>query len=84
MLGVAHRIGGVVESSLLRQELHEQINELPDDIVREIADFMAFVLARQRMVPQYADWTDADWQQFTLNQFFRDTDTDIEYSLSTS
>ena len=70
-----------MNTTLLREQLHRQVNELPDELIREIADFVAFVLARRRMLEPYTNWTEDDWQQFTLSQFFRDTDDDIEYSL---
>ena len=65
----------------LREQLQQQINELPDEIVREVADFTAFVLARRRLLLPDGDWTEAEWQQFALSQFLHDTDNDVEYSL---
>ena len=65
----------------LREQMHQQLDALPDEIVHEVAEFMAFVLARRRMTQPYADWTDDDWQQFALAQFVRETDNDVEYTL---
>lgn len=52
-----------------------------DELIREIADFVAFVLARRRMLAPYADWTQDEWHQFALSQFLRETEDDVEYSL---
>jgi len=54
---------------------------MPDELVREIADFIAFVLARRRTPSPYADWTEEEWHQFALSQFLRETDDDVEYTL---
>jgi hypothetical protein len=65
---------------LLREQLRQQIERLPDDLLLEIADFMAFVLARRQSATAYTDWEHSQWQDFALGQFFRETD-DVEYIL---
>lgn len=66
----------------LREQLVQQLNELPDELIAEIADFTAFVLARRGMLTiDAADPTETDWQEFVLSQFLRDTDDDVEYTL---
>jgi hypothetical protein len=63
-----------------REQLHKQIDSLPDDIVQQIADFTLFVMARRKLSPDYVDWDDSQWQNFVLEQFFREED-EVEYSL---
>lgn len=65
---------------LLREELHKQIDNLPDDIVREIADFALFLVIKRQKPQEIADWNDEQWREFSLGQFFREED-DIEYTL---
>ena len=64
----------------IREQLHKQIEHLPDEVVQEIADFTLFVMARRQIKPVYTDWEDNQWQTFALEQLFREGD-DIEYSL---
>jgi hypothetical protein len=64
----------------IREQLHEQIDHLPDHLVEQIADFTLFVMARRQIAPLYSDWSQREWQDFTLAQFFREDD-DVEYSL---
>ncbi len=63
-----------------REQLQKQIDTLPDDIVQQIADFTFFVMARRKITPSYADWDNSQWQDFSLEQFFREDD-EVEYSL---
>jgi enoyl reductase-like protein len=63
-----------------REQLFKQINSLPDDIVQQIADFTFFVMARRKITPLYAEWKSSQWQDFTLEQFFREED-EVEYTL---
>jgi hypothetical protein len=64
----------------VREQLRRQLDLLPDDIIIEIADFAAFVLARRQGKLTYADWTDSEWQELSLGQFLREAD-DVEYTL---
>lgn len=63
-----------------REQLQKQIDTLPDDIVQQIADFTFFVMARREINPLYVDWDNSQWQDFSLEQFFREDD-EVEYSL---
>ncbi len=63
---------------IVRKQLHQQIENAPDDVVQQIADFALFVMTRRKA--QYGDWDDNQWQDFTLEQFFRESD-EVEYSL---
>ena len=63
-----------------REQLQKQIDTLPDDIVQQIADFTFFVMTRREINPLYADWDSSQWQDFSLEQFFREDD-EVEYSL---
>lgn len=63
-----------------REQLYKQINRLPDDIVQQIADFTFFVMARREIAPLYAEWKGSQWQDFSLEQFFREDD-EVEYTL---
>jgi hypothetical protein len=65
----------------IRKQLSSQIEKLPDDVVKEIADFTLFVMARRQIKPAYEDWNNKDWQDFVLEQFFREDD-EVEYSLN--
>lgn len=64
----------------IREQLHKHIDNLPDDVVEQIADFTLFVMSRRYIAPMYADWQHEQWQAFTLEQFFREDD-EVEYSL---
>ncbi len=61
--------------------MQRQIEFLPDDILREIADFMAFVLARREGAGKLDDWEDSEWQDFALYGFFRESD-EVTYTLN--
>ena len=64
----------------LRELLQYQVATAPDDLLLEIADFIAFVVTRRQGVA-YVDWTAPEWRDFTLSQFVRGTEGDVEYSL---
>lgn len=64
----------------IREQLHQQIEDLPDDVVEQIADFARYVAARRRATSEYNDWGPEQWQTFVLEQFLRDDD-EVEYSL---
>ena len=64
----------------VREQLHQQIDNLPDDIVQQIADFALFVTVRRGISSAYVDWNNDQWQEFVLEQFFREED-EVEYSL---
>ena len=64
----------------LRDQLHKQIDRLPDEIVELIADFTSFVLARRQSSEGYADLKLSQWQEFSMEQFFREED-EIEHTL---
>jgi predicted component of type VI protein secretion system len=63
-----------------REQLHHQIDALPDDIVEQIADFALFVMARRQFNKLYTDWSNQEWQAFALEQLLRDGD-EVEYTL---
>jgi hypothetical protein len=65
----------------VREQLHKRIDALPDELVEQIADFTLFVMARKQTPLSYEEWTLHQWQDFALEQFFREED-DVEYSLS--
>ncbi len=64
----------------IREQLYKQIDNLPDDVVEQIADFTLFVMARRQITPSYVDWSSNQWQDFALGQLFREDD-EVEYSL---
>ncbi len=64
----------------LREQLQKQLELLPEDVLNEVADFTAFILARRQITVAYRDWSDAQWHEFALGQFVRETDEDVEYS----
>ena len=63
-----------------RQKLHQQIDQLPDRIVEQIANFTSSIITQQSNMPEYSNWENKDWQEFSLQIFFRKED-EIEYSL---
>ena len=64
----------------IREQLYKQIDNLPDDVVEQIADFALFVMTRRQITPSYVDWGSNQWQDFALAQLFREDD-EVEYSL---
>ena len=40
-------------------------------------------MSRRKMTPLYEDWSDTEWQDFAMQQFFRDVETEdeVEYFL---
>lgn len=64
----------------VRERLYKQIDNLPDDVVELVADFTLFIMARRQIAPSYVDWSNDQWQDFALEQFFRDDD-EVEYYL---
>ncbi|MCJ7626372.1 MAG: hypothetical protein MUO76_23005 [Anaerolineaceae bacterium] len=70
----------MMNTKVLRKQLQQQIDHLPDDIVEQIADFVLFVMSRRKIEPLYEDWSDQQWQNFALSQLFAEED-DVEYSL---
>jgi hypothetical protein len=63
-----------------REKLHQQIDQLPDRIVEPIVNFTSSMITQQNNIPEYSNWEDKDWQEFSLQFFFRKED-EIEYSL---
>ena len=68
-------------SATIREELHQQIDRLPDDIVEKIANFTRLIYPEPNNISEYTNWQDEDWQKFSLEQFFKEED-EIEYSLA--
>ena len=67
-------------SATPRERLHQQIDQLPDHIVEQIANFTRLISTQQNNISEYTNWQNEDWQKFSLEQFFREED-EIEYSL---
>ncbi len=67
-------------SGTLREQLHQQIDQLPDHIVEQIANFTRLISTQQNAKPDYNNWQKEDWEQFSLEQFFSEED-ELEYSL---
>ena len=67
-------------ANTIREQLRRQLDLLPDDVVAEIADFAAFILARRQGRLAYTDWTESEWQKFAMGQLLRESD-EIEYTL---
>lgn len=64
----------------IRDQLHQEIDRLPDEVVEQIADFTLFIMVRRHISPLYVDWDRSEWQTFALEQFVREDD-EVEYSL---
>ncbi|MEW5827890.1 MAG: hypothetical protein AB1846_03300 [Chloroflexota bacterium] len=69
-----------MKASLIRDQLHKQIDRLPDEIVEQIADFAQFLMAKRKAAPNYEDWDEKQWQELALEQFFQEDD-DVVYTL---
>ncbi len=69
-----------MSTATIREQLCKQIDNLPDDVVEQVADFTLFLMARRQISPGYANWKSDEWQDFALGQLFREDD-DVEYSL---
>ena len=67
-------------SLISREQLHQQIDQLPDHIVERIANFTSSIIKQQNNIVDYSNWENKDWQKFSLQEFFREED-EIEYSL---
>ena len=67
-------------SASIRQQLHQQIDQLPDHIVEKIANFTQFISTQQNSLTDYIDWQNKEWSEFSLEQFFCEED-EVEYSL---
>lgn len=64
-----------------REQLHQQIDNLPDHIVEQIASLILSITTQQKIgVSEYTDWQSTQWQDFSLMQLFCEDD-EIEYSL---
>ena len=70
-----------MKSTLRRDQLHKQIDLLPDNLVEQVADFALFLLAKRKAAPEYEDWSEQQWQNFSLEQFFREDD-DVTYTIA--
>ena len=67
-------------SITLRKQLYTQIDELPDNIVRQIVEFTSYLIAKVNKTVDYVDWSDSEWQEFSLEQFFREDEDDVLYA----
>lgn len=68
-------------SSTTREQLHQQIDSLPDHIVEQIASLILSITTQQKIgISEYTDWQSTQWQDFSLMQLFCEDD-EIEYSL---
>lgn len=65
----------------IRKQLHKRIDSLPDDVIAQVADFTIFIMVKNQISPLYEEWEINQWQNFTLEQFFREED-EVEYSIS--
>ncbi|MBD2317112.1 hypothetical protein [Phormidium tenue] len=62
-----------------REQLHQQIDSLLDQVIEQVAKFTQVLTAKQEML-EYSDWESGQWQEFSLAQFFSEDD-EIEYFL---
>ncbi len=67
-------------SDTIRDQLHRQIDSLPEEVVEQIADFTLFVMARKKLSPAYTEWERNQWQSFAVEQLFSEED-EVTYSL---
>jgi hypothetical protein len=73
--------GWIVNTPVIREQLRQQIERVPDELLQEIADFISFVLMRRQKVASYTDWEQNQWDALAIGQLFRETNDDIEYLL---
>jgi hypothetical protein len=73
--------GLAMNSVLLREQLHQQVEQLPEDLLSEIAEFILFKLARRARTSRYTGWSEHEWQDFAIDHLPRETEDDVEYSL---
>jgi len=52
-----------------REQLHQQIDQLPDHIVEPIVNFASSMITKKNNIPEYSNWEDKDWQEFSLQIF---------------
>jgi hypothetical protein len=74
------RKASIMATKNIREQLCQQIDCLPDEVVEQIADFTLFVMAWRQISLSYAEWGHRQWQAFTLEQFFQEDD-EVEYTL---
>lgn len=67
-------------ATAIREQLHKQIDTLPDEMVQVIADFASFIMTRRQIASTVTDWENLEWQTFALDQFLREDDP-VEYTL---
>lgn len=60
-------------SATTREELHQQIDQLPGDIVEKIANFIRFISTETYNISEYTNWQNEDWQKFSLEHFSKKT-----------
>lgn len=70
-----------MSDSAIREQLHKQIDRLPDELVEQIVDFTLFVMARRKIKPLYDEWSHSQWQDFSLSQLFRE-EAEVTYTLN--
>lgn len=63
-----------MKTSFKRDQLYRQIDILSDDLVEQVADFVLFLLAKQKAPPRYGDWDKEHWHNFSLGQRFPKND----------
>lgn len=64
----------------LREALHQQIDHLPAEVVRQIADFALFLIQRYQLGASYIGWSQDERQACALEQFFCEEDEVEEIS----
>jgi hypothetical protein len=67
-------------SDTIREQLHRQIDRLPDEVVAQIADFAFYIAVKNRLGSSYAEWEGGHWQAFALEHLF-DEQEEVTYSL---
>jgi len=66
-------------SEKTREQLHRQIDQLPDRTLEQIARFIQSVETEHPDFPEYANWK-GKLRSFSIQQFSRDQD-EVEYSI---
>ena len=51
-------------SATVREQLHQQIDQLPDHLVEQIASFTLLISTHQNNISEYTNWQNEDWQNF--------------------
>ena len=65
----------------LRALLHKQVDEAPEPILNQMSRFLSELLHKTPNEGGASAWSNTNWQEFALQQFFRDLEDEPIYTL---